>query len=150
MANTTFNSLTLKCYISLVVLLMLSSFTQASTVGCEKFPQNPHQSKFEPNRVKVKMGYVCQPSTNKVTLTVELYLQRKVAIGFWSTVGTSGPQSRVLHTKEVRWNPNTLSAKAPCIDGEYRAKLKRNAVSAEGIVLGGGVDVFQSVEVVCR
>lgn len=119
-------------------------------VECDKFPQNPHQSKFEPDLVKVKMGYVCQPTTTPITLLLRHDLQLRNNLFFWDTVGTSGPHTRLVDTSGARWNPNTLSAKAICIDGVYRSRLVRTAFSEDGVVIGSGTDTFPGVPVICN
>lgn len=120
------------------------------TVECDKFPQNPHQSKFEPDLVKVKMGYVCQPTTTPISLMLRLDLQLRNNLFFWDTVGTSGPQTKLVDASGARWNPNTLSAKAICVDGVYRAQLVRTAFSEDGVVIGSGTDTFPGVPVKCN
>jgi hypothetical protein len=123
---------------------------QIGTVSCDGFPQHPHQSKFEPDKVKVKMAYECMPTTTPTTITLQLTLQRRDFLFFWQTVGTSGPQARLVGATGARWNPNTLSATASCIDGDYRWEVLRFATSSDGVVIGPVKTTGPAIRVVCN
>lgn len=81
---------------------------------------------------------------------LRLDLQLRNNLFFWDTVGTSGPQTRLVDASGARWNPNTLSTKAICVDGVYRAQLVRTAFSEDGVVIGSGTDKFLGVPVKCN
>lgn len=136
--------------VTAITLLPSSSAHSQDGINCVKSPENPHQSKFEPEFVKVKMGYVCEPTTTPITLTLTLELQKRSGLVFWTTVGSSGPQSRPVGVDGARWNKNTLSAKGLCVDGVYRARLIRQAFSSSGVAIGGGTDNFTPVPVACN
>lgn len=121
---------------------------QASVVTCTWLtPEYPHISSFNYKRggtidIKSSMQGECNPSSDPLTVTAQMYLEKQGFLGvLWSTVAAGAPIAKSIQGTGQIWRRGELFAVAPCVPGTYRGRLVRSVRNAGGIAVLLGDDI---------
>ncbi len=140
-----------------VSLTMIGSFaTQAaaqdvqaaaSVTSCTWLtPEYPHISSFNLRTagaidIKTSTQGECNPSTDPVSVTAQMTLEKRVLGFFWTTYAVGLPITKSIQNTAQFWRRGELFAVGPCIAGTYRGRLTRTAQVAGGIAFILGDDI---------
>ena len=129
----------------------------ASVTSCTWFtPEYPHISSFNLRNsgavdIKTSTQGSCNPSTDPVSVTAQMWLERRTFGIFWVTHATGVPITKSIHNTARTWGRGELMAVGPCVPGTYRGRLMRTAQVAGGIAFLLGDDIVSpAVQIDCK
>ena len=88
--------------------------------------ERPHQSKFNPQQVKVNSKGYCTASRYAYHVSAWLELERFYA-GRWTRIKTGPRVTRTMSSRRGEFPNNQLVVAAPCVKGRYRGKIRAEA-----------------------
>src|SRR5687768_16031111 len=119
----------------------------ASITSCTWLtPEYPHISSFNLRTagaidIKTSTQGQCNPSTDPVSVTAQVTLEKRFLGIFWTTYAVGLPITKSIHNTAQIWRRGELFAVAPCVAGTYRGRLTRTAQVAGGIAFVLGDDI---------
>jgi hypothetical protein len=121
--------------------------TAASVTTCTWLtPEYPHISSFNLRTlgaidIKTSTQGECNPSTDPVSVTALMTLEKRVLGIFWITYAVGPPITKSIQNTAQIWRRGELIAVGPCVTGTYRGRLTRTAQVAGGIAFLLGDDI---------
>jgi hypothetical protein len=129
----------------------------ASVTSCTWLtPEYPHISSFNLRNsgavdIKTSTQGQCNPSTDPVTVTAQMWLEKRTLGIFWVTYATGVPIAKSIQNTPRTWGRGELMAVGPCVPGTYRGRLTRTAQVAGGIAFLLGDDIVSpAVQIDCK
>jgi hypothetical protein len=129
----------------------------ASVTSCTWLtPEYPHISSFNLRNsgavdIKTSTQGQCNPSTDPVTVTAQMWLEKRTLGIFWVTYATGVPIAKSIQNTPRTWGRGELMAVGPCVPGTYRGRLTRTAQVAGGIAFVLGDDIVSpAVQIDCK
>ena len=119
-------------------------------------PEYPHISSFNLKTsgaidIKTSTQGECNPSTDPVSVTATMTLEKRVLGFFWTTYAVGLPITKSVHNTAQIWRRGELFAVGPCVAGTYRGRLTRTAQVAGGIAILLGDDIVSPArEIDCK
>jgi hypothetical protein len=109
-------------------------------------PEYPHISSFNLRTagaidIKTSTQGECNPSTDPVSVTALMTLEKRVLGFFWITYAVGPPITKSIQNTAQIWRRGELIAVGPCVAGTYRGRLTRSAQVAGGIAFLLGDDI---------
>src|SRR6185503_4529223 len=109
-------------------------------------PEYPHISSFNLRTagaidIKTSTQGECNPSTDPVSVTATMTLEKRVLGFFWTTYAVGLPITKSIQNTAQIWRRGELFAVGPCVAGTYRGRLNRTAQVAGGIAFLLGDDI---------
>ena len=120
---------------------------EASVTTCTWLtPEYPHISSFNLRTagaidIKTSTQGECNPSTDPVSVTATMTLEKRVLGFFWTTYAVGLPITKSIQNTAQIWRRGELFAVGPCVAGTYRGRLTRTAQVAGGIAFLLGDDI---------
>ncbi len=129
----------------------------ASVTSCTWLtPEYPHISSFNLRNsgaidIKTSTQGTCNPSTDPVSVTAQMWLEKRTFGIFWLTHATGIPITKSIQNTPRTWGRGELMAVGPCVPGTYRGRLTRTAQVAGGIAVLLGDDIVSpAVQIDCK
>src|SRR4051812_3274741 len=129
----------------------------ASVTACTWLtPEYPHISSFNLRNsgaidIKTSTQGECNPSTDPVSVTAQLWLEKRPLGTFWFTYATGVPITKNIQNPPRTWGRGELMAVGPCEPGTYRGRLTRTAQVTGGIAFVLGEDIISpAVQIDCK
>src|SRR3954464_8746360 len=129
----------------------------ASVTSCTWLtPEYPHISSFNLRNsgaidIKTSTQGECNPSTDPVSVTAQLWLEKRTLGIFWFTYATGVPITKNIQNTPRTWGRGELMAVGPCEPGTYRGRLTRTAQVTGGIAFVLGEDIISpAVQIDCK
>jgi hypothetical protein len=129
----------------------------ASVTSCTWLtPEYPHISSFNLRNsgaidIKTSTQGECNPSTDPVSVTAQMWLEKQTLGIFWFTYATGVPITKSIQNTPRTWGRGELLAVGPCVPGTYRGRLTRTAQVAGGIAFLLGDDIVSpAVQIDCK
>jgi hypothetical protein len=131
--------------------------TEAAITSCTWLtPEYPHISSFNLRNggaidIKTSTQGECNPSTDPVSVTAQMWLEKRSFGFFWTTYATGVPITKsILNTAQI-WRRGELFAVGPCVPGTYRGRLTRSAQVQGGIAFVLGEDIVSpAIDIDCK
>ena len=129
----------------------------ASVTSCTWLtPEYPHISSFNLKNsgaidIKTSTQGECNPSTDPVSVTAQMWLEKRTFGIFWVTYATGVPITKSIQNTPRVWGRGELMAVGPCVPGTYRGRLTRTAQVAGGIAFVLGDDIVSpAIQIDCK
>lgn len=119
-------------------------------------PEYPHISSFNLRSsgaidIKTSTQGECNPSTDPVSVTAQMWLEKRTLFIFWVPYATGIPITKSIQNTPRTWGRGELMAVGPCVPGTYRGRLTRTAQVAGGIAFLLGDDILSpAIEIDCK
>src|SRR3954467_12597648 len=120
----------------------------ASVTACTWLtPEYPHISSFNLRNagaidIKTSTQGECNPSTDPVSVTAQVTLEKRTFGIFWTTYAVGLPITKSIQNTAQLWRRGELFAVGACVPGTYRGRLTRTAQVAGGIAFILGDDII--------
>jgi hypothetical protein len=148
LANRLMRIALLAVALALMVSIPTASPARASSLATCTWltPEYPHISLFNLRTagtidIKASTQGECSPSSDPVSVTATMTLERQSFLGIWSTVAIGVPITKSIQGSSPSWGRGELFAVAPCVPGTYRGRLTRVAQVDGGIAVLLGDDI---------